>query len=305
MPKPQTFLRRQERIAENQAAFLRAEEEQLATFKCLCECVRREECEETFALTREQYTHAREIVSKPTCLVVAIGHVLFPVERIWREDDHFAEVFAPNPPQREQELDNETLKRNADLLLANISNTRTDLTAVGTRTAGAMASAALILGVFASLGPDRSDTTALVLLALALIPFSVIALTSIGGPIATQEELERLRDPDPVVRDVLERLERWKRDPWVGLREEPMPMHSYEEWERLEAILDPFGRAHPQAHLRFNDWLLWEILLLSRERAQLDSVLESAKRRQRRAVAWLGLLVAYLIIVVIVLQAIG
>ena len=285
-------------------------------FECLCECANTE-CDATFRVEGAEFERCLKrphlpLGPQPSHFLVALGHSVGDAEYMWNTDhlrdeqDAHVEVFAPNPAAREP-LDTAVLKLEVASLREDVRDSAARLTATSLRIAGAMATGALILGVFTALGPDRHDTLASVLLGLAALPLLGVALASIWGPGRVEAALDKALYPmaHSGLVELGAKMREWSAHPERGLEEQPLSIASYEQAARRSQARQTWWQPGARALLPEEDRLLLEVDLLVHTKAAHDAALKVARRRQEIALSLLALLVFYLVAMTIALRLTG
>jgi len=300
-PDIKSNLRRREsrRAANNRASKLvRPGKGELlvGTFECACECVSRDDCEETFMVERQEFWRIRGLGQ----LVMAPRHWLFDLERQWGQHEGWVEVAAPNPTSGS--LDINTLKDHADFLRPELAAARVELAAVNGRIATSIVTAALVISLFATLLPEDLNRLAVLLVLGGLAVFLRLLWIALIRPQDIEESwIASGKAP-------AEAMRYWAENPIESVKDAPLGIESYEQWHRMEMHRAPTKPYNPtwhhfaEAQLPETDYLVEEVNRLRYMVAQFTQRIGRARSVLKEAYWWMSGLVVYLIVLVVVVR---
>jgi len=251
-----------------------------------------------------------QISTQPSQFIIAPSHEHVLVERVIRwdisSDESYVVVLAPNPATRPP-LDQEALKLEVESLRTDLDEFRERLTATSTRIAGAMASGALVVGLFAALAPEDKGLVGSILLAISAAPLLALILIAIYSPLDIEKQLEKARYPAKrTFRELAEKEREFRESPWLAFTDEPLSMATYEQAERRARVLTDEVQVSQSKAARVlppaEDWLLIEIEKLVHFRADFETTLKFAQNRQQWALFLLGVLALYIVTIAVILQ---
>jgi hypothetical protein len=191
----------------------------------------------------------------------------------------------------------ETLKLHLDMLKRESDTRTTALNAALVRIAAAATSGSLVFGIYTALRPRGVETLATGWVIGALLPFLGLILTSLFRPAGIRSWLaDQVDDSSTRVEDFAAWTTRRRTGELESEETITAPGATYETFDRLTAArhADPW---HPEALLPQRDWLMIEI---RRQRGLLVAYREAVKKAERSeqsALAWLAVLVIYIVLI--------